>query len=92
LSLWFFVLLTCLAGVSNLTAAGLTGRVALSFKVRLLPHHISADLSSTCRSYTLHAIPLETEPMTTRQAFDPDFTALAAQPLARRSRRSQGGE
>jgi hypothetical protein len=56
--------------------------VALSFKVRLLPHHISADLSSTCRSYTLHAIPLETEPMTTRQAFDPDITPMAAQPLA----------
>ena len=85
-------MLTRLAGVSNLIAPGLIGRVALSINVRLLPHHTSVDLSSTCRSFTLRAIPLETEPMTTRQAFDPGIAPMAAQPLAQRSRRSRAGE
>jgi hypothetical protein len=66
--------------------------VALSFKVRSLPHHISADLSSTCRSYALHAIPLNTMPMTTRQAFDPDVKSMAAKRLAQQSSLSRTGE
>jgi hypothetical protein len=57
-------------------AAGLAGRGALSFEVRLLADHITADLSSTCRSYTPRAIPLEAEAMTTRQAFGPDITSM----------------
>jgi hypothetical protein len=83
LSLSFFVLFTCLAGVSNLTAPGVTGTLcSYRQKNAALRQSTSVDLSSTCHSRIAANNPIETETRKGWSALGFGITPMAS-PTAR---------